>query len=52
MKIGRFSVMSALDTTACAPFSKERRIKSAGTTKLHEKSGIWDTPVFVGGAWF
>jgi hypothetical protein len=33
----------ALDKTACAPFFKERRMKSAEPMNLHRKSGIWGT---------
>jgi hypothetical protein len=35
---------AALDTSACAPFIKERRMKFAEPTKLRRKSGIWGTP--------
>jgi hypothetical protein len=34
---------AALDTTARAPFFKERRMKFAEPTTLHRKSGIWGT---------
>jgi hypothetical protein len=40
---------AALDTTACAPFFKERRMKSAEPTKLLRKSGMWGTPRFPEG---
>src|SRR5271155_562594 len=34
---------AALERTACAPFFKERRMKSREPTKLHRKSGVWGT---------
>ena len=34
---------AALDTTACAPFFKERRMKSGEPTKFRRKSGMWGT---------
>src|SRR5579862_5803319 len=40
---------AALDKPACAPFGKERRMRSAEPTKLHRKSGIWGTHLFVAG---
>ncbi len=36
-------LQAAVDTTACAPFFKERRMKVAKGSKLHRKSGIWGT---------
>ena len=35
----RISCHAAPDTVACAPFSKERRMKFADATKFHRKSG-------------
>src|ERR1700729_262552 len=35
----RISCHAALDEAACAPFSKERRMKFAKATKFHRKSG-------------
>ena len=35
----RISCHAALDRTACAPFSKERRMKIAKATKFDRKSG-------------
>jgi hypothetical protein len=35
----RISCHAALDEAACAPFSKERRMKFANATKFHRKSG-------------
>jgi hypothetical protein len=32
-----------LDTTACAPFFKERRMKFTEPTTLHRESGVWGT---------
>src|SRR5271163_4113239 len=40
---------AALDKPACAPFGKERRMRSAEPTKLHRKSGIWGTHLFLAG---
>jgi hypothetical protein len=40
---------AALERTACAPFSKERRMKFREPTKLHRKSGIWGTRRLVKG---
>jgi hypothetical protein len=40
---------AALDRTACAPFFKERRMKSREPTKLHRKSGVWGTRRWVRG---
>jgi hypothetical protein len=38
---------AALDTTACAAFFKESRMKCANATKLHRKSGPWRiSPLF------
>ena len=34
---------ATLNKTACAPFFKERRMRFAEPTKLHRKSGMWDT---------
>jgi hypothetical protein len=34
---------AALDTTTCAPFLKERRIRRTEPSKLHRKSGMWGT---------
>ena len=36
----RISCLSALDTTTCAAFIKESRMKFAGTTNLYRKSGV------------
>ena len=38
---------AALDTATCAPFVKERRMKFAESTKLHRKSGVWGTHLFL-----
>jgi hypothetical protein len=35
---------AAPETTACAPFFKERRMKCAEPTRLYRKSGMWGTP--------
>ena len=35
----RISCHAAPDTVACAPFSRERRMKFANATKFHRKSG-------------
>ena len=35
----RISCHAAPDTVACAPFSKERRMKFANATKFYRKSG-------------
>jgi hypothetical protein len=35
----RISCHTALDTAACVPFRKERRMKFAEATKFHRKSG-------------
>jgi hypothetical protein len=35
----RISCHAGLDTGACAPFSKERRMKFANATKFYRKSG-------------
>ena len=37
----------ALDKTACAPFIKERRMKSAEPTMPYRKSGMWGTRVLL-----
>jgi hypothetical protein len=34
---------AAPDRAAYAPFFKERRMRFAGSTKLHRKSGMWGT---------
>jgi hypothetical protein len=34
---------AALAMAACAPFFKERRMRSAEPNKLYRKSGIWGT---------
>jgi hypothetical protein len=34
---------ATLEKTACAPFSKERRMKFREPMKLHRKSGMWGT---------
>jgi hypothetical protein len=34
---------AALNTSTCAPFVKERRMKLAESTILHRKSRIWGT---------
>jgi hypothetical protein len=36
----RISCHGALETVACAPFRKERRMKFARATKFHRKSGV------------
>jgi hypothetical protein len=36
----RISCHAAPDTVACAPFSKERRMKFANATKFYRKSGV------------
>ena len=36
----RISCHAALDAAACAPFRKERRMKSANATNFHRKSGV------------
>jgi hypothetical protein len=36
---------AALARGACAPFYKERRMKSAEPNKLYRKSGVWGTRV-------
>jgi hypothetical protein len=38
---------AALDKAACAPFFKERRMKSTEPTTLHRKSGMWGTRGFL-----
>jgi hypothetical protein len=38
---------AALDRTTSAPFFKERRMKFREPTKLHRKSGMWGTRLFV-----
>jgi hypothetical protein len=38
---------AALDTTACAAFSKESRMRCAEATKLHRKSGGRPTTAFA-----
>jgi hypothetical protein len=40
---------AALDTAACAPFFKERRMKLVEPTKPHRKSGVWGTRRLVCG---
>jgi hypothetical protein len=44
-KPGRYPdfLYAALDKTACAPFSKERRMKCVEPNRLNRKSGIWGT---------
>ncbi len=34
---------AASDRATCAPFVKERRMRFAGSSKLHRKSGVWGT---------
>ncbi len=41
------SCHAALDKTACAPFSKERRMKFAEPSKLNRNPGGWGTRLFV-----
>jgi hypothetical protein len=41
------SCHAALDKTACAPFSKERRMKFAEPSKLNRNPGGWATRLFV-----
>src|ERR1700733_6418717 len=36
-------LFAALDTAACAPFCKERRMKFSEPTRLHRKSGVRGT---------
>jgi hypothetical protein len=43
---------AALDTTTCAPFFKERRIRCAEPSKVYRKSGVWGTLRFVFGTEF
>jgi hypothetical protein len=43
---------AALNITACAPFFKERRMRFAGPTTLHRKSGVWGTRGLVEGIKF
>jgi hypothetical protein len=38
---------AGLDKAACAPFFKERRMRSTEPTTLHRKSGMWGTRGFV-----
>jgi hypothetical protein len=40
---------AALERTACAPFLKERRRKFREPTRLHRKSGMWDTGFWLRG---
>jgi hypothetical protein len=41
------SCHAALDKTACAPFSKERRMRFAEPSKLNRNPGGWGTRLFV-----
>ena len=38
---------ATLDATACAPFLEERRMRIGEPTRLHRKSGIWGTHLFL-----